>query len=223
MFNSMGIDIVSILSNVGNKIGDFFTNLWRGITNTANDIWNAITGVFRDIGNWFGNLFKDAFNWGKNLINMIGNGIRSAVNWVGDAVGSVIDTIKGWLGFGSPTEEGPGRTSDEWAPNLMKMYTEGIEAGLPDIENAVNEVAMTLANMNGTNYTGEVPTGEITIGGDILNGLLAAMNMNESVPKESDKTIELSIDGTVFARLIYPALTREFKRNGILLKEGGFI
>lgn len=223
MFNSMGIDIVSILSNVGNKIGDFFTNLWRGITNTANDIWNAITGVFRDIGNWFGNLFKDAFNWGKNLINMIGNGIRSAVNWVGDAVGSVIDTIKGWLGFGSPTEEGPGRTSDEWAPNLMKMYTEGIEAGLPDIENAVNEVAMTLANMNGTNYTGEVPTGEITIGGDILNGLLAAMNMSESVPKESDKTIELSIDGTVFARLIYPALTREFKRNGILLKEGGFI
>jgi len=223
MFNNMGIDIVSILKNVWSAVSNFFVDLWHGISNTASNIWNAITGVFKDIGNWFGNLFKDAFNWGKNLINMIGDGIRSAVNWVTDACGSVIDTIKGWLGFGSPTEEGPGQYSDEWAPNFMDMYSKGIESGLPDIQDAVNQVALTLSSMNGNNYSSDVSAGETSIGGDILNGLLQALSMQDNKPTETDKPIELSIDGTVFARLIYPSLTKEFKRNGIKLSEGGFI
>ena len=222
LFNNMGIDIVSILKNVLSKIGEFFSNLWQGITNIASSIWDAITGVFRDIGNWFGNLFKEAFNWGKNLINMIGNGIKSAVSWIGDAVGSVIGTIKGWLGFGSPTEEGPGRTSDEWAPNLMKMYTEGIEEGVPDIEDAVGQVTTALAGLNMESTTQLISTGDTSISADILNGLLSAMSFNNT-EKESNEPIELSIDGTVFARLIYPSLTKEFKRNGVSLKEGGFI
>ena len=222
LFNSMGIDIVSILNNVFSKIGEFFTNLWHGITSIASNIWDAITGVFKDIGNWFGNLFKEAFNWGKNLVNMIGDGIRSAINWVGDAVGSVIDTIAGWLGFGSPTEEGPGRTSDEWAPNLMKMYTEGLEDGVPDIQDAVGQVTSALANLNMESTTQLISTGDTSISADILNGLLTAMSVGNK-EKETNETIELSIDGTVFARLIYPSLTKEFKRNGVSLKEGGFI
>lgn len=222
MFEGMGIDIVSILKNVLNKIGEFFTNLWHGITSIASNIWDAITGVFKSIGDWFANLFRDAFNWGKNLINMIGDGIRSAVNWVGDAVGSVIDTIKGWLGFGSPTEEGPGRTSDEWAPNLMEMYSSGIEAGIPDIQSAVDQVTEVLTGLNLETTNQFISTGDTSISSDILNGLLAAMSVGNK-EKESNETIELSIDGTVFARLIYPSLTKEFKRNGVSLKEGGFI
>lgn len=223
LFNSLGIDIVNILSNVFISIGNFFTDLWAGIKSVAVGIWDTITGVFRSIGDWFVNLFEEAFNWGKNLINMIGNGIKSAVNWVKDACSSVINKIKGWLGFGSPTEEGPGKTSDEWAPNLMDMYSKGIELGVPDIESAVSEVAEALANINEKELKPTISTGETSISSDILNGLLSAMSFNREPYKENDKPIELSIDGTVFARLIYPSLTKEFKRNGMLLKEGGFL
>lgn len=223
LFNSLGIDITCILSNVFGKIGDFFSNLWSGIKNVTGNIWNSITSTFGNIGSWFTNLFKDAFNWGKNLITMIGDGIKSAWNWVKDACGSVIGTIKGWLGFGSPTEEGPGRYSDEWAPNLMKMYTKGIEEGIPNIQSAVSDVADSLSNINGTEINTGVDSGDTNLSGDILNGLLSAMSVKQETSNETDKAIELSIDGTVFARLIYPALTKEFKRNGMLLKEGGFI
>ena len=78
------------------------------------------------------------------------------------AVGSVIDTIAGWLGFGSPTEEGPGRTSDEWAPNLMKMYTEGLEDGVPDIQDAVGQVTSALANLNMESTTQLISTAVFT-------------------------------------------------------------
>lgn len=223
LFSSLGIDIEGILSNVFGKIGNFFSNLWSGVTNTVSNIWNAVTSVFGNLGSWFSNLFSQAFNWGKNLIEMIGNGIKSAVNWVKDACSTVIGKIKGWLGFGSPTEEGPGRTSDEWAPNLMKMYTKGIELGVPDIEEAVGEVAEALTNIDGKALNTTISAGESSIGSDVLNGILAAMSVNKDTQKDTETPIELSIDGTVFARLIYPSLTKEFKRNGMTLKEGGFI
>jgi phage-related protein len=222
LFKSLGIDIESIFKNVCNAIGTFFSNIWGGIKSVATGIWDTITNVFGGIGDWFANLWKTAFNWGKNLINSIGDGIKSAWNWVKDACSSVIGTIKGWLGFGSPTKEGPGRYADTWAPNLMEMYSEGIESSIPDIQSAVNDVADVLSNIDG-GYKTNVSTGNTSISSDILNGLLTAMNTNRNINSESGKTIELSIDGTVFARLIYPALTKEFKRNGMLLKEGGFI
>ena len=49
------------------------------------------------------------------------------------------------------------------------------------------------------------------------------MSVKETATQtQTDTPIELSIDGTVFARLIYPTLKKEFKRNGVLIKEGGF-
>lgn len=223
LLNSLGIDIVGIFNNVFGKIGNFFSDLWSGIKNVTSNIWNAIVDTFGNIGNWFSNLFKDAFNWGKNLITMIGDGIKSAWEWVKDACSNVINTIKSWLGFGSPTEEGPGRYSDEWAPNLMKMYTKGIEEGLPDIQGAVNDVASALTGINGTELSTDVSTGDTSVGADVLNGLLQAMSVKENTTQtQTDNPIELSIDGTIFARLIYPSLTKEFKRNGVLIKEGGF-
>jgi hypothetical protein len=104
----------------------------------------------------------------------------------------------------------------------MKMYTEGLEDGVPDIQDAVGQVTSALANLNMESTTQLISTGDTSISADILNGLLTAMSVGNK-EKETNETIELSIDGTVFARLIYPSLTKEFKRNGVSLKEGGFI
>ena len=101
------------------------------------------------------------------------------------------------------------------------MYTEGIESSIPEIQTAVNNVADVLSGMNGTENTGKISTGNTSIGADILNGLFTAMSFtNNSKSDSSDKPIELSIDGTVFARLIYPKIVKEFQRNGVLITEG---
>lgn len=222
IFKNLGSKLGDICSGIFNTVGGWFKNLWGGIKNTAGNIWDGITGVFSKVGNWIGGVCKDGYNYGKNFVSMIGNGISSAVNTVKNACGSVINKIKGWLGFGSPTKEGPGKYSDEWAPNLMDMYSEGIESGLPEIQSAVDEVAGVLSSLNSDDAKGAVSTGDTSIGSDVLNGLLTAMSMNANLnTKDSaDKPIELSIDGTVFARLIYPKLVKEFQRNGVLLTEG---
>lgn len=222
LFTNMGSKLGSICEGIFNTVGGWFKNLWQGIKGTASNIWDGITGVFGKIGNWMGGVFKDGLNWGKNLVSMIGDGIKSGVNKVKDACSSVIGKIKGWLGFGSPTDEGPGRYSDKWAPNLMDMYSEGIRSNVPEIQSAVDEVAEVLSGINGDENKGVVSTGDTSIGADVLNGLLTAFSMNSNLNSKdsADKPIELSIDGTVFARLIYPKLVKEFQRNGILLTEG---
>ena len=73
-------------------------------------------------------------NCGKNMMGNLVDGIKSMAGGVKDAVTGVADSIKSFLGFGSPTKEGPGSNADTWAPNLINMLKEGIKAGIPAME-----------------------------------------------------------------------------------------
>lgn len=210
-FSSFGIDFVAEAKRICGIVGDWFKNLWVGIKDGAVNIWNAITGIFGKIGDWFSDLFKQAYNWGRNLIQCIVDGINSAIEWVGDSIKSVGQKIKDFLGFSSPTKKGPGHTADEWMPNMMDMFAKGIKTKLPDIETVVDLTASTLASLGGVT----VPTKDDA---GMINSVLGAMSMMQSANKGGNEPVELSIDGQVFARVILPSLTKEFKRNGIVLE-----
>jgi phage-related protein len=211
LFNSFGIDFVSAAKTVCEKVGNWFKSLWTDIKDGANNIWTAVTGVFGRIGDWFKNLFKDAFNWGQNLIQCIVDGINSAIEWVGDSIKSVGKKIKDFLGFSSPTKKGPGRTADEWMPNMMDMFATGIKAKLPEIEGAASMTASALEAPGGLT----VPERNDT---SLINSLLGAFSIMQPNRGLSGEPVELSIDGQVFARLILPSLIKEFRRNGIRLE-----
>lgn len=212
-FKSFGVDLVSETKRICGIVGDWFKNLWTGIKDKANDIWSAITGVFSRIGDWFSDLFKKAYDWGKNLIKCIVDGINAAIEWVGDSIKSVGQKIKDFLGFSSPTKKGPGHTADEWMPNMMDMFAKGIHAKLPDIETVVSETAMVLSKVGGVQ-----PPKTANDNGELINSLLGAMSiMREPSGSGENQPVELTIDGQRFARLILPSLTKELKRNGILI------
>ena len=60
-------------------------------------------------------------------------------------VSSVANVVKGFLGFRSPTELGPGREADQWAPSLVRMYAEGIIRSLPVLRASLAEFAKSLS------------------------------------------------------------------------------
>ena len=216
-FSDCGDTIGNIFKNVWEGISGFFVNLWDGIKNCCSWIWDKITGLFSSIGDFFKNIISDAFNWGKNLIENIWNGIKSAWNWFVDGLKSVGSAIADFLGFGSPTKKGPGHTADEWIPNLMSMMAEGMYNDIPMMQKAAIDVANTLNMMVSPNRamvgTGSSPNG------DLLNGLLQGMAAMNGMGSEGDGEIVMQIDGQTFARLIMPKLSKEYKRNGIILKE----
>jgi len=147
-------DAYNSLVTVWDTIKTFVLNKWSeirsGILSTGSNLWNAITKPFYDAKATIGRIIDDAFNWGRNLMSNIISGITSMISRLWDTVSNVANTIKGFLGFHSPTELGPGRDADKWAPNFMRMYAQGITGNINIIESAVNTVASKLSNITAT-------------------------------------------------------------------------
>lgn len=112
---------------------------WTHVKQMFVNIWNSIKGMF-------GSLIKDALDFGKNFVLMIAKGITGAVGNVVNAVKGVASKIKGFLGFHSPTKEGPASESGIWAPNFMKMFASGITTNIPLLQKASQNAANTLKN-----------------------------------------------------------------------------
>lgn len=215
-FGDLGDTISGIFKRCWEGISGFFTNIWEGIKSAAGWIWDTVTGLFGKIGDFFKNLWGEAFNWGKNLIQNIGDGIKKAWNWVVDGVKSIGQSIKDFLGFGSPTKKGPGHTADEWIPNLLGMMEQDFYKGAPSIQRAAMSVASSL-NVSATPQA-MVGTGS-SQSGDMVNGLLQGLAAMNGMGGGDKGEIVLNIDGQTFARLIMPKLNKEYKRNGIIIQE----
>jgi phage-related minor tail protein len=142
----------NFINNLLDSIGKLFTDLWGSIKTSVSNIYNGIKGTFESIGSFVTGFIKNAASWGLNLVKGIADGILSGVRWVKEAVSSVADGIKSFLGFSSPTEEGPGAKADKWMPNLINMLKRGIDEGVPAL-NASLSAAMK-PEINGA-FTGE--------------------------------------------------------------------
>ena len=120
-------DIIAGPDGIINKIGSF-----------AEDVWNAFKDIFPTV--------DDVIEWGKDLITGIGDGIREGWSSFTGAIGDAADYIADHLSFSVP-EKG---VLHEWAYNnpgedMMKLYAEGIEDGMPELQNSIDATANLLA------------------------------------------------------------------------------
>lgn len=163
--------VVGVVTSVWQKISSVFTNawtnyiskpvstLWSHVTSAFGNAWNTISqklsSLWSSISGWFGHLASQAIQWGANLISGFLKGVQNAISGMGKTLGNVGSSIASYLGFHSPTKEGPGREADQWAPNLMKMYAQGLQAGIPQLQASLN---MVMRPVVGTLTGGVVPT-----------------------------------------------------------------
>lgn len=105
-------------------------------------IWEFLTGLFKRIRELFLGIVNDALSWGRNLLGGFINGINEKIKQLTAALKGAADKIKRFLGFHSPTPEGPGRSADKWAPALMTMYANGINRGARRVQAAALSAAL---------------------------------------------------------------------------------
>jgi hypothetical protein len=133
---------------VWNAISQFLSDLWNTIKTNVSNAWNAIytvlSGIWEKITGGFNDLVKDAENWGLNLIDNFIQGIKNKISALGDTLKDTASIIAGYLGFHSPTKLGPGAEADQWAPNFVNMFAEGIKSSLPNLQASLNTMALTL-------------------------------------------------------------------------------
>lgn len=127
------------------KITDTFSNLKNSITSTVGNIKNAIVNGFQGAVNFIKSLPQKALTWGRDMIQNFVNGIWDKIGSVTDAISGVADRIAGFLHFSEP-DDGPLADFHSFAPDMIKLFAQGIEQSLPMLERATSDMASVIAN-----------------------------------------------------------------------------
>ena len=104
---------------------------------------------------------EEAKTWGKDLIQNFVDGIKGALNLVGDAVKAVAQKIKDFIGFSEP-EEGPLSNFHTYAPDMIDLFTEGLEDSKVKLQSTLTSVLQLPENEMQVEAAG-VGGGAITI------------------------------------------------------------
>lgn len=154
--------IVEFVSGFVEKIITFLEDLKTMAIEKVTEMIDWIVEKFKDLAN----LPKKMMEWGKEAISGFSEGIKSKVGDLGDSLKGAANKVKNFFGFESPPIEGPLSKSDQWMPNMMAMFGDGI----------YNNVDLLLEPLK---YTGEKieETVEETTSAvsDLISGLKNAM------------------------------------------------
>ncbi len=203
----------SIVPDIVNGVLACFTQMIDGALSFAGRIKDVIVGAFNGVKDTVVNMGKSAVGWGKKITGGIADGVASGANKVKNAALDVAGSIGNFLGFHSPTKEGPGSTSDQWMPNLMSMMTQGILKGVPQIQSSLSGVFQSPISTTAT--AGMVPATATSSNGTqnvVLSGRVTIVGVNnkgEFVAAADYIAGEINSNSDRFAKS--PSIRRTFK------------
>ncbi len=113
-------------------IPQIVTAIVNGFGTYMSKIKDIGKNIVTEVGNGIKSLAYSALTWGKDLIDNFVSGIKSKINAVVNAVANVANTVRGYLGFSEP-EKGPLSNFHTYAPDMMKLFAQGIR----DNENVI--------------------------------------------------------------------------------------
>ncbi|MFN3621261.1 MAG: hypothetical protein ACK4TI_00025 [Nitrososphaerales archaeon] len=123
----------------------FIKSLGEGLTGAAAKLVDALNQIGSVITGFLSNLAAAAWGWGYRIASSIADGIRAAISSIISAAQAAAAAIASFLGIKSPAEQGPLSKLNEWGPNLVKTYAEGVRSSLSVLREAALEAASTLS------------------------------------------------------------------------------
>lgn len=220
--------VVAIFDWLKANVIDRITAMWNSVINfvlgVATRIKGAVqSGVIDPIKSAIDGLVKNAEQWGANLLQMFIDGIKSKIQDLKNIVSDAVGGLGKILGFHSPAEEGPGKDADTWAPNLMKMFTQGITDSIPDVTKAATTAMQSVHSALSGSATGSINVAHstsVTGAGAAIVGQHATANIVNAKPTATsgsgDLHVTLEVDGQKMGRVVLNKMT------GILRDETGF-
>ena len=145
-----------------------------------------------------GQFLLKAGEWGADLIEAFVQGIKDRISAVKNVVKDVADTVKKFLGFSEP-EEGPLSNFHTFAPDMIDLFSEGIEKELPTLKAAVNLAAGTVETGMTPDYSGA------------LNGISRQI---AGISNNGTYVINVQVGSTSLAQLVLSAQQMEALRSG---------
>ena len=123
ILGQLAMGIIENLPLLANAAGQIVAKIVAGIGEVISDLWTAGKNAIDEVFSGFTSL--DPKEWGKDLISNFVGGITSKWEDLKSSVSGVAQTVKNLLGFSEP-KEGPLADFHTYAPDMMKLFAEGI-------------------------------------------------------------------------------------------------
>ena len=121
-------------------------NALINLLDVVKNLLTAKLSFFKGLFSTFGaDIVSNAMQWGIDMINNLINGIQSMIGRVGDAIKSVADVISSYIHFSEP-DVGPLKNFNTFMPDMMRQLAQGINKGIPQVEDALNRLTSNMAN-----------------------------------------------------------------------------
>ena len=164
---------------------DALKSFVSGIINNIKEVIETGKAIFNSVKDGIMEKIETAKNWGKDLIDNFVQGIKDKFQKVKDTLKSLGDLIKGMIGFSEPEDPAsPLHNFHTFAPDMMKLFSQGIEDNLGLITSAMNDVSGTVATDFASariapNYSGIATQGDGVYG---MGGMALAGDGNITIP-----------------------------------------
>lgn len=133
--NPIGLIVIAIaalvaafvtLWNTSDGFRDAVTNAWNSIVSAATALRDGVVNAFNSVKSTITGMISSAVSWGRDLIDNFVSGIKAKIQAVKDTISNVAGTVKSLLGFSEP-EEGPLSNFHTYAPDMMKLFAQGVK------------------------------------------------------------------------------------------------
>lgn len=196
---AIGEGLIQAIPDLLKALAKVIENILTAIGKWEDELFQKGKEVVGAIGKGISEAFKQALQWGHDLIDNFVQGIKDRIQHVIDTVKGVADKIKQYLGFSEP-EKGPLSNFHTYAPDMMRLFAQGIRDNAGVVTSAINDSfdfgARTVdvaANSTGTNQSYSF-----------------APQQTNNQPID----ITLQLDGMTLARLMYDYNKREGQLRG---------
>ena len=146
IFNAIKAKVVEIFNNIKTTIMTTLASVVSTIQTKLNSAHQLFTTFKENVKATIQNLINSALHWGSDMIENFKNGITSKMQGVLDSVRNMAQSIKDMMHFSEP-DKGPLKNFNDWAPDMMRQYAEGIENGRYLVQRAVSDVTADVAMM----------------------------------------------------------------------------
>lgn len=117
------IELIPELAKVGVEL---LKGIANGFVGAAGELVASAKAIVQKVKDVFIDLVNRAKQWGADMIQNLIGGIQSKVSGVVGAVQGIAAKVKNFLGFSEP-EEGPLSDFHTYAPDMMKLFAQGIK------------------------------------------------------------------------------------------------
>lgn len=131
--------ILSFISKMGEVALDLIVALAQGIVDLKDRIFDSAVNIMENFKDGILGFVDSAKTWGHDLINNFIGGIKDKINDVVNTCKDIANTIADYLGFSEP-EKGALSNFHTFAPDMIDLFTSGLEAGKAQLEDTLNDV-----------------------------------------------------------------------------------